>query len=85
MPGSLGDRARRAGAELMHTLRASPLFAVVVLVTLALVGFIGVVLVQPNLIAGFLWQEQPAISAATSGTLTTAFTTSRSGSSSGRP
>jgi hypothetical protein len=41
----------------MHTFRASPLFAVVVLVTLALVGFIGVVLVQPNLIAGLLGQE----------------------------
>jgi hypothetical protein len=41
----------------MHTLRASPLFAVVVLITLALVGFIGVVLVQPNLIAGLLGQE----------------------------
>jgi hypothetical protein len=41
----------------MHTLRASPMFAVVVLVTLALVGFIGVVLVQPNLIAGILGQE----------------------------
>ncbi len=41
----------------MLSLRASPLFAVVVLVTLALVGFIGVVLVQPNLIAGLLGQE----------------------------
>jgi hypothetical protein len=56
MPGSLGDRDS-AGAEFMRTLRASPLFAVVVLVTLALVGFIGVVLVQPNLIAGLLGQE----------------------------
>jgi hypothetical protein len=39
------------------SVRASPLFALVVLVTLALVGFIGVVLVQPNLIAGLLGQE----------------------------
>jgi len=41
----------------MHSLRASPVFALVVLVTLALVGFIGVVLVQPSLIAGLLGQE----------------------------
>jgi hypothetical protein len=43
--------------EPVHTLRASPLFAVVVLVTLALVGFIGVVLVKPSLIAGLLGRE----------------------------
>jgi hypothetical protein len=42
---------------MMHALRTSPLFALVVLVTLALVGFIGVVLVQPKLIAGLLGQE----------------------------
>lgn len=41
----------------MQSLRASPLFALVVLVTLALVGFIGVVLVQPTLIAGLLGKE----------------------------
>jgi hypothetical protein len=57
MPRSLRDRARRARIELRHSLSASPLFAVVVLVTLALVGFIGVVLVQPDLIAGLLGQE----------------------------
>jgi len=57
MTGRLGDRVRRARVELMHSLRASPVFALVVLVTLALVGFIGVVLVQPSLIAGLLGQE----------------------------
>lgn len=41
----------------MDSLRASPVFALVVLVTLAIVGLIGVVLLQPNLIAGLLGQE----------------------------
>jgi len=36
---------------------ASPVFALTVLVTLGAFGFIGVVLVQPNLIAGLLGQE----------------------------
>jgi hypothetical protein len=37
--------------------RASPLFTVVVLATLGLVGLIGVVLVEPSLIAGLLGEE----------------------------
>jgi hypothetical protein len=41
----------------MHSLRASPVFALVVLVTLGLVGVIGVVLLQPALVAGLLGQE----------------------------
>jgi hypothetical protein len=57
MPRTVRGRASGAGAELMRSLRASPLFAVVVLVTLVLVGFIGVVLVRPNVIAGLLGQE----------------------------
>jgi hypothetical protein len=40
----------------MHSLRASPVFSLVVLVTLGVVAFIGVVLLQP-LIAGLLGQE----------------------------
>jgi hypothetical protein len=38
----------------MHSLRASPVFSLVVLVTLGLFGFIGVVLVQPDLIGEIL-------------------------------
>jgi hypothetical protein len=41
----------------MHSLRASPVFSLVVLVTLGVFGFIGVVLLQPNLIGGLLGQE----------------------------
>jgi hypothetical protein len=41
----------------MRSLRASPMFTLVVLVTLALFGFIGVVLIQPDLIAGLLGRE----------------------------
>src|SRR5918995_3723904 len=41
----------------MHSLRASPVFSLVVLVTLGLFGFIGVVLVQPDLIGGILGHE----------------------------
>lgn len=47
----------RSWIGLYHSLRVSPLFGLVVLVTLALVGVIGVVLVQPNLIAGLLGRE----------------------------
>jgi hypothetical protein len=57
MTGRLGDRFERAGVELKQSLGGSPVFALVVLFTLALVGFIGVVLVQPNLIAGLLGQD----------------------------
>jgi hypothetical protein len=42
---------------MMHALRASPAFALVVLVTLGLFGFVGVVLVQPDLITGFLGHD----------------------------
>ena len=38
--------------ELMRSLRASPIFAIVVLVTLGLFGLLGVVLVQDDLIGG---------------------------------
>jgi hypothetical protein len=41
----------------MHWLRASPTFSLVVLVTLGLVGFIGVVLVKPDLIDGLLGHD----------------------------
>jgi hypothetical protein len=41
----------------MHSLRASPVFSVVVLVTLALVGFISVVLLKPDLISGVLGHD----------------------------
>jgi hypothetical protein len=41
----------------MHTLRPSPVFSLVVLVTLALFGFVGVVLLQPDLIVGLLGRE----------------------------
>jgi hypothetical protein len=41
----------------MQSLRASPVFSLVVLVTLGLFGFIGVVLVQPDLIGGILGHE----------------------------
>jgi hypothetical protein len=41
----------------MHSLRASPVFALAVLVILGVVGFIGVVLVRPDVIAGLFGQE----------------------------
>src|SRR5688572_8651113 len=41
----------------MDSLRASPAFSLVVLVTLGLVGFIGVVLLQPDLISGVLGHD----------------------------
>jgi hypothetical protein len=41
----------------MRSVRASPLFSVVVLITLGLFGFVGVLLVQPNLIAGLLGHD----------------------------
>lgn len=45
------------GYELMDSPRASPAFSLVVLVTLVVVGFIGVVLFQPTLISGLLGHE----------------------------
>jgi preprotein translocase subunit SecG len=42
---------------MMHSLRASPVFALVVLVTLGVFGLIGLVLFQPDLSAGLLGQE----------------------------
>ena len=42
---------------MMQLRRASPVFTFVVLVTLGVVGLIGVVLLQPSLIAGLLGQE----------------------------
>ena len=72
----------------MHPLRASPVFALAVLVTLGLFGFIGVVLFQPNFIAGLLGQETAGHISGhfrSSDLSTTASTTSRSRSSSGRP
>jgi hypothetical protein len=53
LPGKISVRT----VELMHSLRASPLFSLVVLVTLGVFGLIGVVLLQPNLIAGLLGHE----------------------------
>jgi hypothetical protein len=50
-------RLSRSWIDLIRSLRASPLFALVVLLTLALIGLIGVVLVQPTLIAGVFGQE----------------------------
>jgi hypothetical protein len=44
----------------MHSLRASPVFSLVVLVTLALFGLVGVVLLQPELIRGLLGQNMVA-------------------------
>jgi len=41
----------------MQSFRASPVFSLIVLVTLGLFGLIGVVLLQPNLIVGLLGQE----------------------------
>lgn len=43
----------------MHTLRASPVFSLVVLVTLGLFGLIGVVLVQPDLVGGVIAHGTP--------------------------
>jgi hypothetical protein len=57
MTPSLRDGAKGSRGEARQSLRAPPLFALVVLVTLALVGFIAVVLVQPALIAGLVGQE----------------------------
>jgi hypothetical protein len=48
---------RKLRVEAMHSLRASPVFALAVLVILGVVGFVGVVLVQPEVIAGLFGQE----------------------------
>ena len=44
----------------MHSLRASPVFSLVVLVTLGVFGLVGVVLLQPDLIGGLLGQNMVA-------------------------
>ncbi len=44
----------------MHLLRASPVFSLVVLVTLGVFGLVGVVLLQPDLIGGLLGQNMVA-------------------------
>jgi hypothetical protein len=43
--------------ELMRSLRASPVFSLVVLVTLGLFGFVGLVLLQPDLIGGLFGHD----------------------------
>lgn len=48
---------RSGGLSEMHALRASPAFTIVVLVTLGVVGLIGVILLQPHMIAGLFGHE----------------------------
>ena len=50
-------------------------FSLVVLVTLGLGGFFGLVVWQPELFAAYSGGKKPATSANTSGSVTTAFTT----------